>query len=66
MTAVVNEDPAPLEAPANLGRIVSRCLAKQPRERFQGMAEVAAALEQAVVKPAGYSKRPSRCCRSPT
>ena len=52
MTAVVNEEPPPLEAPAALERIVSRCLAKQPRERFQAMAEVTTALEQAVVKPA--------------
>jgi serine/threonine-protein kinase len=52
LTAVVNEEPPPLEAPAALERIVSRCLAKQPRERFQAMAEVKAALEQAVVKPA--------------
>ncbi len=47
ITAVVNEEPAPLEAPAALERIVSRCLAKQPGERFQSMAEVIAALEQA-------------------
>jgi len=51
VTAVVNEEPPPLETPAALRRIVSRCLAKQPRERFQTMAEVKAALEQAVVKP---------------
>ena len=51
VTAVVNEEPPPLETPAALERIVSRCLAKQPRERFQAMAEVKAALEQAVVKP---------------
>ena len=36
---------------------MSRCLAKQPRERFQAMAEVKAALEQAVVKPT--DQRPS-------
>jgi len=32
-------------------QIVSRCLAKQPRDRFQSMVEVAAALEQTAVKP---------------
>ena len=37
---------------AALGRIVSRCLAKQPGDRFQTMAEVRAALEQAAVSPA--------------
>jgi eukaryotic-like serine/threonine-protein kinase len=50
LSAVVNEEPPPLEAPAALGRIVRRCLAKQTRDRFQSIAEVAAALEQAVVK----------------
>jgi serine/threonine-protein kinase len=52
ITAVVNEDPPPLEAPAALERIVNRCLAKQPRERFQSMAEVTAALGQVAVHPA--------------
>ena len=52
ITAVINERPPALEAPAALGRIVSRCLAKQPGDRFQTMAEVRAALEQAAVSPA--------------
>ena len=52
ITAVINERPPALEAPAGLGRIVSRCLAKQPGDRFQTMAEVRAALEQATVSPA--------------
>ena len=52
ITAVINERPPALEAPAVLGRIVSRCLAKQPGDRFQTMAEVRAALEQATVSPA--------------
>jgi serine/threonine-protein kinase len=51
LSAVVNDAPPPLEAPGALERIVSRCLAKQPRDRFQSMADVAAALEQMVVKP---------------
>ena len=51
ITAVVHEEPPPLEAPAALERIVSRCLAKERRDRFQSMADVAAALEQTVVKP---------------
>jgi serine/threonine-protein kinase len=57
ITTVVNEKPAPLEAPAALERIVSRCLAKQPRDRFQSMADVAAALAQTVARPA--DQRPS-------
>jgi serine/threonine protein kinase len=52
ITAVVNEEPPPLEAPAALERIVSRCLAKQPGDRFQTMADVKAALEQTAVRPA--------------
>ena len=52
ITAVVNDEPPPLEAPAALERIVSRCLAKQPRDRFQSMTEVKTALEQAVVRSA--------------
>ena len=54
ITAVVKEEPQPLEAPAALERIVSRCLAKAPRDRFQSMADVAAALEQTLVKPADH------------
>jgi TolB-like protein len=46
MTAVVKDEPSPLEAPAALARIVARCLAKQPADRFQSMADVKAALEQ--------------------
>ena len=57
LTAVVNEEPPPLEVPSALERIVSRCLAKQPRDRFQSMADVTAALEQTVVKPS--DQRPS-------
>ncbi len=57
ITAVVNEEPRPLESPAALVRIVSRCLAKQPRDRFQSIVEVKAALEQVVDKP--VERRPS-------
>jgi serine/threonine-protein kinase len=51
ITAVVNEEPPPLEAPASLERIVRRCLAKQPRERFQAMEDVTAALGHVAMKP---------------
>ncbi len=56
ITAVVNAEPLPLEAPAALERIVSRCLAKQPRARFQAMAEVTAALEQVMVTSADQQR----------
>ncbi len=52
LSAVMHETPPPLEAPAALKRIVIRCLAKQPRDRFVSMVDVGAALEQAVVKTA--------------
>jgi TolB-like protein/Tfp pilus assembly protein PilF len=52
ITAVIHERPPALEVPAGLWRIVSRCLAKQPSDRFQTMAEVRAALEQAAASPA--------------
>ncbi len=39
-----------LEASRTLEQIVSRCLAKEPRDRFQSMADVTAALEQTAVK----------------
>ncbi len=52
MTAVVNDEPSPLEAPADLKRVVSRCLAKRPGDRFQTMADVKSALEQTAVRPA--------------
>jgi len=51
ITAVVNDEPPPLKASAALERIVSRCLSKQPRDRFQAMSDVTAALEQIGVKP---------------
>src|ERR1700722_5667556 len=43
LNSVVRDDPAPLQSPAS--DIVKRCLAKQPAQRFQSIAEVRAALE---------------------
>jgi len=47
LAAIVRDEPAPLAAPAGLERIVERCLAKEAPQRFQTMAEVRTALEQA-------------------
>ena len=44
LSAVVHNDPPPSNSPA--WDIVKRCLAKQPQQRFQTMAEVRAALQQ--------------------
>ena len=51
MTAIVKEDPSPLDAPPALERIVRRCLAKQPSDRFQTVAEVRSALQRLSAKP---------------
>ena len=52
IAAVVNEEPPPLPAPALLERIVLRCLAKQPGDRFQKTTDVKAALAQMAAGPA--------------
>ena len=49
LNSVVRDDPAPLQSPAS--DIVKRCLAKQPAQRFQSIAEVKAALESISMKP---------------
>ena len=46
LSAVVNDTPPSLDAPAALVRVVTRCLAKRPGDRFQSMVDVAAALAQ--------------------
>jgi serine/threonine protein kinase/Flp pilus assembly protein TadD len=45
LSAVLRDDPGPLEAPAALQQIVKRCLAKDPDRRFQTMADVRHALQ---------------------
>jgi TolB-like protein/Tfp pilus assembly protein PilF/predicted Ser/Thr protein kinase len=54
MASVLRDDPKP---PPALESLVLRCLAKQPGQRFQTIAEVKAALEVALANPAG--KTPS-------
>ena len=52
LSAVLHEDPAPPPtAPVALQRIVSQCLAKQPDQRFQTMAQVKGALALAALAP---------------
>ena len=51
LTALIKEGPSALEAPPALERIVMRCLAKQPADRFQTAAEVRSALQQISAKP---------------
>jgi serine/threonine-protein kinase len=45
LSAVLYQEPGPLRAEPSLERIVRRCLAKKPVERFQSMSEVRRALE---------------------
>jgi eukaryotic-like serine/threonine-protein kinase len=49
LSAVLRDDPGPLEAPLALQQIVKRCLAKDPDRRFQTMADVRRALEHMTV-----------------
>jgi eukaryotic-like serine/threonine-protein kinase len=51
LSAVLRDEPRPLQTLPQLGRIVMRCLAKQPAQRFRTMTEVKAALEQIAIKP---------------
>ena len=52
LSAILRDEPRPLNAPAPVQRIVRRCLAKDASQRFQTMNEVATALQQALAKPA--------------
>jgi serine/threonine protein kinase/Tfp pilus assembly protein PilF len=58
LAAILHMDPPPLtEAPPKVARVVADCLAKQPAQRFQSIAEVKQALKQAAAAP--VSKPPS-------
>jgi serine/threonine protein kinase len=61
LSAVLRDDPRPIQAPPELERIVRRCLAKQPGQRFQTMGELRAALEQAATEltPKPTEREPS-------
>jgi TolB-like protein/Tfp pilus assembly protein PilF/predicted Ser/Thr protein kinase len=50
LSALVKEEPPPLQAPPDFQRVVARCLAKHPADRFQSMVEVRGALQQIVSK----------------
>ena len=57
LTSIVKDDPPPLSAAPALERIVRRCLAKQPADRFSSMTEVRAALVQADVAAGSETQR---------
>jgi len=57
VTAILRDDPPPLASSPALARIVMRCLAKQPADRFQTMTEVKAALGSIATQP--VARQPS-------
>ena len=50
LSAVLRDDPRPIQAPPALERIVRRCLQKPLAQRFQTMGDLRAALEQAATE----------------
>jgi Tol biopolymer transport system component len=46
LSAVLRDDPAPLKVPGPVNNLVRQCLAKDPAERFQSIAEVRTALQR--------------------
>ncbi len=59
LAAIVKDEPTPLAAPEALERIVKRCLAQQVAQRFQTMAEVRTALQQATKADGLSESQPS-------
>jgi TolB-like protein len=59
MAAVLHKEPEPLEAPAELVRIVTHCLRKAPAERFQSAVELRSALANVKISPAAEQPAPS-------
>jgi eukaryotic-like serine/threonine-protein kinase len=57
MSAILCDEPAALDAPANVSGIVRRCLRKLTADRFQTFHDVRAALEKASTRP--VEKTPS-------
>jgi hypothetical protein len=51
LSAVLHDERPRLDALAAVQRIVKRCLAKEPEQRFQSMADVRTLLEQLRAKP---------------
>ena len=47
LTAVMRDDPSPIDAPDALDRVIRRCLEKSPDARFQTLGEVRSALRGA-------------------
>jgi serine/threonine-protein kinase len=50
VSALLRDDPPPLQTSAAIERIVRRCLAKEPEDRFQTVAELRAVLEHSATE----------------
>lgn len=55
MSAILRDEPATTDAPPNISAVIAQCLRKSAAERFQTIAEVRAAIEQAMSKPSEKS-----------
>src|SRR5207247_526641 len=51
LSAVLRDEPAPLDVASNLAAIVTRCLRKLPADRFQTMSEVREAIGRTAGEP---------------
>jgi serine/threonine-protein kinase len=58
LSAVLRDDPAPLQTTADLQRIVAKCLSKKPQDRYPSMADLRVALEQ-IGAPKPADQKPS-------
>jgi serine/threonine-protein kinase len=56
LSALIRDDPRPLNAPEEISTIVRRCLAKRPAARFASMMELKAALNRIEIKPSANDK----------
>jgi len=65
-SAILHDDPPPLDVSPAIGAIVRRCLEKEPERRFQSMTDVRYALESAVGESSlsAAAQRRLPCCRS--
>src|SRR5262245_12967604 len=52
LSALLRDEPAALDVPPAIERVVRRCLAKRPSDRFQSMRELRAALDDATTAEA--------------
>jgi serine/threonine protein kinase/Tfp pilus assembly protein PilF len=59
MAAILKDTPPRITASSDLDRIVSRCLEKEPHDRFPSASDVASALRVLLKRPATAKKTPS-------